>query len=34
MFGDGITQGRSVASQYMSRDQPSMGKTSSAALMP
>ena len=34
MFGEGITQGRSVASQYISRDQPSMGTISSLALMP
>ena len=34
MFGEGITQGRPVASKYMSRRQPSIGITSRSAPMP
>ena len=34
ILGEGMTQGRSVASQYMPRDHPSMGTTSSAAPRP
>ena len=34
MFGDGITHGRPVSSKYISRRQPSIGTTSSAAPMP
>ena len=33
MLGEGITQGTSVSSQYMSRDQPSIGTISSSAPM-
>ena len=34
ILGEGMTQGISVASKYISRDQPFMGMTSSGAPMP
>ncbi len=34
MFGDGITHGRPVSSQYISRRQPPSGTTSRSAPMP